>query len=247
MHNVAPSTALVRRSRQLLLAAFLVTAAGSFLAVVGLALFVVPFAVQDNPSYDLYHAFRTALFLLGGLIAGIGVLLSLRALTWKTDNNLALMTGEYLAQYLDERYTFIRNISKLGLGYLDAMLVGPAGALVFRIVDKEGVYFNDHSKWLKRTRKDDWVAIRFNPTAEVVKDIQRLRELLAKRGLPDMPVYGVIVFTKEEPIIQVIAEEPVVPIANLAELYVKLGDNYLAAERIEQQNVDAIVRLFYRK
>jgi len=242
MQNVAPSHALVRRSRQLLVFAFLTVAIGTFLAVVGIALWVITLAPKANETLPFI---RNVVFILGVLIALGGLAMAIRAVTWKTDNDLAMITGKFLEDHFDSRFTFIRNISRLGLGYIDAVLVGPPGVLVFRILDNDGVFFNETSKWLRQTGKGDWAPLRFNPTEQVVVDIKKLREYLAKRSLPNMPVFGVIAFVLPENMVQVSAEKPTVPSAQLSHLVDALSNNYTAKDRIDAQTVAAIVKTLY--
>ena len=142
MRNVAPSRALVRRSYRLLEIAFVAVTAGIFLTMMGLALIAIPLIGKDSDARAIYDLATELLFLSGVAMGITGVALVIRAVTWKTENDLAKMTGDMLAQYLDDRYTFIRNISKRKLGYIDAVLVGPPGVLVFRIVDVDGDYLN---------------------------------------------------------------------------------------------------------
>jgi hypothetical protein len=241
MRNVAPSHALVRRSRQLLQLAFLVVAMGTFLAVVGLSLFILPLAPKANQSYNTLSGI---VFFFGIVIGLVGLAMGIRAITWRTDNDLALATGKFLEQHLDDRYTFIRNISKMALGYIDAVLVGPQGILTFRLLSEEGTFFNEKSQWLKQDKKGEWVPLRFNPTRQVVDDIQHLREHLAKQKL-DIPVYGVIVFINDDTKVRLSAEKPTVPSTQLPWLMDKLRDNYLAKERIDQSTVTAVVKVLY--
>src|SRR5215213_1923417 len=150
MHNVAPTRALARRSRHVLTIGFVVSALGVFVAMVGVAMSVIKLAAPSSPNYGFY-TFASVVVRIGGLIVFfIGVGLAVRAVTYKTDNDLAMITGKFLGRYLDERYHFIRNISRKGLGYIDAVLIGPPGALVFRILDKRGTFANEAADWLKQ-------------------------------------------------------------------------------------------------
>ena len=153
MHNVVPSRALARRSRGLLEIGFVATAAGMFLAVVGFALYIVPLTSKTSSLYTAFNLGRGATLLGGMALAVAGVLMIVRALTWRTENDLARQTGALLAEHLDEQYTFIRNINHRKLGYIDAVLVGPAGILVFRIVDYQGRFLNETGKWLKENKQ----------------------------------------------------------------------------------------------
>lgn len=238
MQNVAPSHALVRRSRQLLVFAFLIVSAGVFLAVVGLAMFVFVLAPRNN---DTFPTIGRIIFLIGVAFGIGGLAMAVRAVTWRTDNDLAKITGDFLAEHFDERFTFIRNISKIGLGYIDAVLVGPPGVLVFRILDNEGVFFNEASKWLTHNRHGEWMPMRFDPTAQIVADIKHLRQFLEKRKLSNIPVYGVIVFIRD---VALSADKPTVPPAQLLQLLDNLSTNYLAKEqRIDGSAVRGVVKV----
>lgn len=244
MQNVSPSGALARRSRQWLQLAFVLVTGGVFAVILGIALVRIPLAVEGNQIFGLYSFLRTLLLFVGVVAALIGVGLAVRAYFTRIDNDLALITGRSLSQHLDQRFWFVRNISKRGLGYIDAVLVGPPGALVFRIVDAEGVYANEKGNWLTQ-RNREWVPARINPTAEDIVDINALREYLAARGLSDVKVYGVVVFTKEEPVTQIMAKDPTVPVAHLSDLMAALRDNYLARDRIDPATVKRVVDLIY--
>lgn len=247
MQNVAPTGALARQSRQMLQLAFLIVAGGVFITVVGLALYAVPLAVPSNAIFPFYNFLRGAMLFLGvgAALAGLG--LAARAYFTRIDNDLARVTGNFLTQYpeLNERYWFIRNINKSGLGYIDAVLVGPPGVLVFRITDARGKFFNEKSNWLQEQADGQLMPARINPTRDDIVDINAVREYLTKNGLRDIPVYGVVVFTRDETGAQVMVKEPTVPVAHLSLLISTLQDNYLARERISQSTVEAIVDRVY--
>lgn len=240
MRNVAPSMTLARWARQLLQLSFLVVAVGAFLTAIGLALYIIPL-VREN---DFYNFFRGAIFVIGLIVVAVGIGMAIRAVTKRTDNDLAIVTGEFLQQHLNDNYTFIRNVSKRGLGYIDAVLVGPAGALVFRILNNEGVYANEAAGWLVQ-EKGKWHPARISPTKEAVEDIQHLRDYLAQHNLGQVPVFGVVVFTKDSNQVQIMAKDPVVPLSHLHALYENLTKNYLAVDRIDPQTVQATVRILY--
>jgi hypothetical protein len=245
MQNVAPTGALARRSRQWLQLAFVVVTGGVFMAVIGLALFAIPLAVEGNRVFGLYNFVRT-LLLVGGVITGIiGLGIAARAYLTRIDNDLAAITGQHLSRFLGNEFWFVRNISKRGLGYIDAVLVGPPGVLVFRIVDHTGVYANERGNWLTQNRSGEWVPASTNPTADDIVDIKAMREYLRTKSLPDVPVYGVVVFVREEPLTQLMTKEPTVPVAHLSQVLDVLQDNYLAVNRIDAPLVRRIVDLIY--
>ena len=247
MQNVAPSGALARRSRRWLQLAFLTVTGGVFAAILGLMMFVIPFAVPENQIFGFYNFVRTILLLGGSIAALAGIGMAVRAYMTRIDNDVAMLTGAHLAKFLDQRFWFVRNINKRGLGYIDAVLVGPPGALVFRATDATGTYANEKGNWLVHNNKGEWLPAKFNPTAEDAVDIKAVREYLTQHGLREIPVYGVVVFTHEPPLTHVVAREPVVPVAHLSELMDAIQPNYLARDRIDQATVDRIVKLIYDK
>jgi hypothetical protein len=246
MRNVVHSNALERRSRRLLEIAAIATPAGLFFGVVGLALFVVPLVSSGSAVYTLFALGRALLTGVGVILGVSGVGMILRAFTWKTENDLARQTGEVLAPHLDDRYTFIRNVSKRKIGYIDAVLVGPPGILVLRVVDYEGRFLNEAGRWLVANKKGKWSPYSSNPTKEVVADIKNLRTYLVERQLPDdIPIFGVVVFVKDDPIAHLTIKDPMILATHLASLPMRLQGNYLAKERIPPKAVAAIVRLLY--
>jgi len=243
MENVAPSRSLNRRSTQLLQLGFVVLAVGVFLTIVGLLMVTIPLFPPNHSLYGLYNIVGDLVFVIGLIVALVGVAMAIRAVTRRRENDLALVTGQFLSQFLDGRYTFIRNINRAGLGYIDAVLVGPPGALVFRILDNTGAFANETSNWLKQNQTGEWVPLGFSPTKQAVEDIQSVRQYLARRNLADVPVFGIVVFTRDSSRVQVVEKNPVVPISLLPSLYDNLGRDYLSKpDRIPQEIVTAIRR-----
>ena len=243
MDNLAPSRALNRRSTYLLQLGFVILAVGVFLTILGLFMVTVQLFPPGHSLYGLYNVVGDIVFIIGLVVALIGVAMAIRAVTRRKENDLANHTGQFLAQFLDGRYTFVRNINRPGLGYIDAVLVGPPGTLVFRIVDNEGSFANEASNWLKQNATGEWVPLGFSPTKEAVDDIQSVRQYLAKKNLAQVPVFGVVVFIKDPSRVQIVEKEPVVPISLLPSLYTNLGRDYLSKQdRIPQEVVTAIRR-----
>lgn len=244
MRNEVPSRSLERRSRNWLLIGIIVGLFGLLIITISAFMRGVPLVVPSNPNYNFYLLARDVLLWLGITITIGGVAMSIRALTWKQDNQLAMLTADYLGNALDNRYIFIRNVSRLAIGYVDAVLVGPAGVLVFRITNKAGVYFNEGAYWMQQKDKGEWRTLRWSPTRECVTDINKLSEFLEARNLPDMPIYGVVVFTEAEPSTIVTTENPIVPVLQPDELMYGLERTYFATEdRLDQLTVNRIARL----
>jgi hypothetical protein len=239
MLNLTPTRALSRRAQQLLTYGFVAAALGVLLAVVGLLGYAIPPVPPGHPSFPLVNAGRVLLLVFG--VAGIagGVALIIRALTRRRENELALIVGNSLSDYLDASYTFIRNINPPGPKYIDAALIGTPGVLVMRILGHTGNFGNEGANWIISDSRGEWRPLRFNPTRQVVDDIRLMRDLLAKRKLDDIPVFGVIVFVDDA--VQIFDKDPVVPVAQLNNLVDKLRRDYLAkTDRISPQAAAAV-------
>jgi hypothetical protein len=246
MRNVAPSRALVRRANDLKSLAFVVATLGVFIIAVGVLLTAIPFAAPTSPNYGTYQTVLTLVWILGIVFLLVALGMVIRAFTWRTDNDLAMITGRVLEPQLDDRFTLIRNVSKRQIGYVDAVLVGPPGVLVFRILDNNGVFANDGVNWMERDARGEFRVARIRPTAECIADIRKIREYLAAHNLPDVPVFGVVVFVKDPSYVQLMAQNPTVPITHLSQIVPNLATNYLAMDRIDARVSDVIVRLLFR-
>ena len=97
--------------------------------------------------------------------------------------------------------------------------------------------------WLSIKPNGDKVPASINPSREAIADIQKVREFLAKHHLPNAPVYGVVVFVKDQTRVRLSASDPVVPPTLLQDLTVNLQPNYLAKDRIDQPTVEEIRHL----
>lgn len=245
MRNIAPTRALERRARHFLQGAFSLIAGGVFLAAVGLFLTAVPLVAKESGGFGLYTFFATVLFFGGGIIALGGLGLGLRAFLWarNSDNQLAKIVANAFAPSLGDEYTFIRNVNRFGLGYIDAVLVGPPGALVFRITDKEGIFLNEGDRWLRANKNREWVPAGIDATREAVADIKALREYAVNNKLPEIPVYGVVVFVRESPRVEITLKEPLIPATQLSATLARLQTSYFAKNRIDNATAAALVKL----
>jgi hypothetical protein len=242
MRNEAPSRSLVRRANQVKTLALLVGAVAIFVGAVGIFLAAIPLDNPASSTYPGYVLLYNIALLLGAALLVVAVALAIRAFTWKTDNDLAMITARFLAQYLDDRFTLIRNVSKREIGYVDAVLVGPPGTLVFRILDSEGDFVNEGVNWLRVRATGESVPAGINPSVEAIADIRKVREFLEKRQLMNSPVYGVIVFVKDERRVRLTVREPTVPPTHMTQIIPMLQPNYLAKDRIDQPTVEQIRR-----
>ncbi|MBL8133036.1 MAG: NERD domain-containing protein [Anaerolineae bacterium] len=245
MRNVAPTRSLTRRANQWKSIAFLAGALGGFALAVGILMNVIPLVGVNDPSFGVYSFLRAAAEFVGIVLLAVSAGMLIRAFTWRMDNDLAQQTAQVLGQKLDDRYTLIRNVSKREIGYIDAVLVGPAGVLVFRITDAEGDWANEGVNWLVRNNSGDLLPAPFNPTKECQIDMDRLGEFLRGRGVHDAPVLGVVVFTRDDRRVRLSARDSVIPISHLHLLPVNLGSFYLNAERMNMNAVTQVIQQLY--
>jgi len=246
MQNVAPSRRLNRRSRDFLLAAAAVFLLGAALAVAGIALHVFNLVVPFNRGFALYDLTRKAMLSLGAGLTCVAILMALRAVTWKTDNAQAWQLGERLAAELDRQFVYIRNISKLSIGYIDAALISQHGVLVLRITRRKGEFYNEKGQWLRRARKGNWRPLRWNPTRDVVNDALKLKEYLKDFQLAAVPVYAAVVFIRDAPDVVFSLKEPAVPVVYANGLIHSLQDSYFARRRLDTATVQQVVNLLYQ-
>lgn len=249
MRNVAPTGTLQRRAFEFLQGAFFLVTLGVFAGLLSIFLTAVKLAPESSSSFGIYAFVTNALFVLG-IISGLsGLALAARAFTWKTDNDLARMVGDALGRSLGDEYTFVRNVSRFHLvprnrlGYIDAVLVGPPGALVFRILDDEGLFLNEVDRWLKADKNNEWIPAGIDPTRQCAVDIKALRTFLEARNFQDVPVYGVVVFTHEAPRVELTLKEPQVPATQVSGIQPRLQNSYFAKQRIDRETVGTLVKL----
>ena len=233
MQNLNPTRIVARRGRDVLIIGAVLLMVGLLSGGCGLVVLLV---LSSTPIGMFF-------LILGLIILVVGIGFMVRGMTYRTENLPALAVAEVLARELDASYTLIRNVSRRNLGYIDAVLVGPPGALVFRIVDKPGIFLNEGSDWLERKGGQTFMLSRMSPTRECVTDIFALREYLARRGLSSVPVFGVVVFTS--PQTQLSARQPVVPIAELRTLTTVLRRDFLLEDRIDAKTVESTVAQIY--
>ena len=234
MQNINPSGNITRRGRYYLFMGGVAFFGGAI--AITLAVLFIYFPLWASFLFNLFQIFLAISGVVGVII---GIVAIVRGLTLQKDNPLAYAVGEGLGQFLDSRYTYLRNVSKRGVGYIDAVLLGPPGALVFRIVDYTGSWINERAEWRVVTRDGKLRNSRTNPTREAVRDVYALRRHLAKHGLEKVPIYAIVVFTS--PNVTLKASGPVTPICEIPTLYQIMRRDYLSDERVAPPTVRAAV------
>jgi hypothetical protein len=233
MRNISPVHVMAQQSRRMIVSGMFVLLLGLVLVAADVFLIVVPIF-----GGNWYETLKVGLLVVGGLVLLFGLIRVLLGFRVPRDNPYALRMADYLVRFLDYRYTFVRNISRRGLGYVDAILIGPNGALVFYFLTKRGAFYSERNTWLEQTG-GQMRPMNGNPTQEAVKDVNALRLFLQEHDLAQVPVYAVIVPAYDDTAVTI--KEPVVPVGHMARVQEVLRDNYLNRERISPALVEETV------
>lgn len=234
MHSISPERAMARHARRSFITGMVILLIGLLFVAIGVLFVVIPVA-----RAPWYSTLKVVTILLGALAVVSGGVLVGRALMFPVDNQFARHMADIMAPALDARYTFVRNISRRGLGYLDAVLVGPNGALVFYFFHRPGDYLCEGNVWYRRHEGRLRPAAQ-NPTHEVVKDVRALRDVLRARNLGDMPVYAVVVIAGAQTRVE--TQQPVVPVVEMQNVVLALKDSYFSAERAKLPWIDGTIK-----
>src|SRR6266550_205373 len=130
------------------------------------------------------------------ILAGLGLysLGQTQLRRWGPRNRQEEQLGQAI-RMLDDRYKLYAFISS---ALPDYILVSPAGVHVLIVRQEGGQVACVRDQWNKSSgaRLLSFFGPSLgNPSAEVAKQLQKLRALLAEHGLADVPTSGVVVFT----------------------------------------------------
>jgi hypothetical protein len=234
MQSLNPTRVVARRGRDLMIMGALALMTG--IVISGLGFFIL--LLFTSPLVG------GAIIFLGGLVVIGGVITMIRGMGLRSENQPAVDLANFLGRELDNRYTLIRNVSRRGLGYIDAVLVGPPGALVFRLENKPGIYQSEGDDWLESSNGRPLMLSKLNATRECVADVHALRKYLASKQLANVPVYAMVAFTN--PNITLTARQPRVPVAEINTLMKALRADFMREDRISQQQIEATVNAVYQ-
>ncbi len=182
-------------------------------------------------------------FLFGGILLLIGAFLFGSGLAASTADLKGARLAQVLSSVLDANHTLLREPARGGLdARLDALIIGPGGVMAIKQVDDAGIFRCEGDLWLQRLPGKDFQIWDRNPTREFVQEIDRLRAYLNKRGLNNVPLTTLIVFTN--PHAEISARAPAIPIAPLFTLPVELRNGYLLSPRIDEETQRRVRRAF---
>jgi hypothetical protein len=105
------------------------------------------------------------------------------------------LLARVLARHLDDRYTLLRNYTPLEdrRGDIDAVLAGPHGVTSFEVKAWRGYFRVTGDQWyFRESPSAGWRPADQNPTQQALANVRRLRAVLVRGGLGDMPVRPVV-------------------------------------------------------
>ncbi len=231
MTTTQPRRSVQRRGRQLMVIGALVLMSGVLVAALG---FVISLIFGSG-------FFGSLIIVFGGLVFLAGIGLMIRGVTLRKDNEEADSVAGILKVVLDARYTLVGNVKQRGLNYIDAVLVGPPGALVMRVSKQSGTFRNEDLDWLESRNGKPPILSGHKFSLECLQDVLSLREYLGKHGLTSIPVYGIVIFIN--PDVQLSASNPRIPFADIRTLLPVMREDFLREDRIPQQVCEAAVQL----
>lgn len=234
MQNINPSNNVNRRGRFYVVMGIMTGLGGLLACAMGVLFFLLPIL---GSSFSTPAAI--CLNVVGLPLALAGAFFIFRGWTLKKDNMVAYDVGEAMRSWTDNRYTYIRNVSRRKLGYIDGVLVGPPGVLVLRTVEFPGEWINERTEWRYRNKQGKLRAAPTNPTRECAHDVYALRHFLAERRLNNIPVFGLVVFANDNT--KLSGQGPVVPITQKDKIFQILSRDYLQEERIKATQIRATV------
>lgn len=238
MKNVSTKRAITRQAYQFMVFGFGGLSLGVFLVVLSAFLGRVPLAAPNTSSASTV-GFIVGLFQFAGvLVAVAGIAALIRGVTFKRSNPLADRVGKVLAQALADDYTYIHSINNFRLGYIDALLIGPPGVLVFRIVERSGTLLHEGNRWLKPGPDGNWLPAGFSASRDCIVDMRAVKNFLARKQVVTEDIFGVAVLIGDAKITE---KAPLIPGVTLDGLLDRLRTGYMAKPRLDPALASVII------
>lgn len=243
MRNLSPGGSISRQALNLLKNAILAVSGGTLIAIIGLAVSVIPLVGREGSFTKLYEISTQAFMIVGVILASSGLwLVGCAYRRRKLDDKFFREVAVKLCDQFDSRFTYISNLNVRGLKGIDAVIVGPPGLLVLRLLDNRGDLYQEHGYWLQQGKKGDFIPLNFNPARELLSDIRRLRSKLAQHAMSEFPIFGIIVSLRSSTDVQYHTSGEVFPFSHVSTLVDSLNQNYLGRERVTMRAVRAVLK-----
>ncbi|MBN1888081.1 MAG: NERD domain-containing protein [Thermoflexales bacterium] len=145
---------------------------------------------------------------------------------------------------LDDRFALVHTLSAGRRGVVDALLVGPHGALVMKVDGSSGRYRCLGDSWYSWDQKaQDFSELAQNPIDELKRSLEFVEATLQAQGMgAKVPTQGVVVFVDKK--LQVEHMEPAVPLVTRDKLKPLAAELMDSPVYIETREIEKVLSVF---
>ena len=222
-----------RQAQKLLQYAVLAVSGGAFISIVSLALSVIPLVGREGSLARIYTMATQYAFILGTIIALLGLWLIVRAYQRKnSDSFLANEIANKLCTQFDSRFSLVTNFNHRGLRGVDAIIAGPPGLLVLRFLNLSGNLFQERGYWLIQGDRGELRPLRNNLTKELLSDILKVKARLNEKKLSGFPVFGAVLSVNSSDMLQYHSNGEIFPLVFTSSIADSLHQQFLSRDRV---------------
>ena len=232
MRTLSLGGAYSRRIRERMQKVSLIVIGGSFLAFMGLTLSVVPLVGREGQFANLYRSIQQGVLFAGISLALLGVFFAWSTFRKRAEYDITNLIIQQCREHFDSRYTLVIKLKSREMRGVDALLAGPPGLLMIRLLDIKGDIYNERGYWLQASQRGEFAPLSSNPTRDLLRDIHHLQGKLNQEGIDGFPIFGTIVFTSPISDLRYHSSQEIIPVSHLSTLYDDLQNGYLRRERV---------------
>lgn len=150
---------------------------------------------------------------------------------WKAMMEAEDFVAQGLAQYLDDAYVLLRNVTPPGLTHdADLIIVGPTGLWAVEVAYLKGLFKVDGVNWMSYTSKLEFEKVEPNLASQVRENAQAIFDFLREKKFSVPWVNPVIMLANSQ--IDVRTEEAAVAIIRPDGIEQYIAENILPAEPV---------------
>jgi hypothetical protein len=145
---------------------------------------------------------------------------------------------------VDDRFALVHTLSAGRRGVVDALLVGPHGALVLKVDGSSGRYRCLGDSWYSWDKKtQEFSEMAQNPIDELKRGLEFVEATLQAQGLSTkVPTQGVVVFIDKK--LQLEHMEPAVPLVTYEQIKPLAAELMASPVYIETREVEKVLSVF---
>ncbi|MBN1285857.1 MAG: NERD domain-containing protein [Anaerolineae bacterium] len=208
---------------------FFLTLSGVLLMLIGLVIAVL----NVFGGGAVQNLLVVGAIILGAVLVVVGAVNFVRGMRTPTTDPLGARLAQTLVSVLDSRHLLLRDHSMQANLVVkpDAVVVGPGGVMVLKLINEPGIFRCENETWLKRIAGRDFQSWKRSPTREIIQELDVMREYLASHQLQNVPIDAFIVFTY--PAAEISVRAPAIAVTTLDYLPGELRHGYLLSDRID--------------